>query len=312
MPAAVSAGSYSQQGLRVAVNDYIKDPKLIQARMLDIMRNEFIMEDLLRNAGGNDSGVVRYEQDSPLFADSDPMIVAEAGEIPLLTGGDGLPKAAFTVKYGAGIEISREARSRNKVDQIDKRMKQVRNSFTRLYEKLMFSALSNAGCPTMPASAAWDIPTTNIRTDVIAATSAVREANQSGATAGPAVEDYLGFDPDTLVMSTRTRDLFFGNDSVTEVYGAGFTYDTKNPVYTGTLENDFVGLRVLVSRFMQDNEVWVMERKTVGGWSDEYPFSTEPLYPDKPRQVWRTDVTRRTAIFIDQPKAAIKITGVNP
>lgn len=306
----VPAGMYAQQGLRVAVNDYVKNPKLIQARFFDIMRNEFMMDGILRNDGGNDSGMVRFEQDAPLFANDDPMLVAEAAEIPLVTGSDGIPRAAFTVKYGAGLEISREARSRNKVDQVDKRMKQIKNSFLRLYEKLMFNALTTAVTQTSAASAAWNIAGTNIRTDIIKAASVVREANASGAVAGPAVEDYLGFEPDTLVISTRTRDKLFGNTSITSIYGQGFTYDTKNPLYTGTLEAQLVGLRVLVSRFMADDVAWVLERKTVGGFSDEYPLQVEPLYPDKPRQVWRTDITRRTAIYIDQPKAACKITGI--
>lgn len=303
----VQAGSYSQQGLRVTVNDYIKQPKLIEARMFDIVRMQWIMEDLLRDTGGNDSGVVRYEQDGSLFADGDPLKVAEGGEIPLLTGSDGLAKAAFTVKYAAGLQITKEARTRNKIDQVDKRQKQIRNSFVRLYERLLFNSMDNAGIQIMPASADWATPTTNIRLDVLKAMGIVREANQSGATAGPLVDDYLGFEPDALVMSTRIQDIFFSNDSVIDVYKNGSSLDVKNPLYTGTLEKTFMGLRVLVSRFLPDDAVWVMERKTVGGWSDEYPFQSEPLYPDKPRQVWRTDFFRRTAMFIDQPKAAVKI-----
>lgn len=305
--APVQAGMYAAQGLRVAVNDYINNPKLLPKRQLDISRNEFIMEDLLRNDGGNDSGVVRYEEDAPLFADSDPLKVAEGGEIPLITGSDGVPKAAFTVKYGAGIEITREMRSRNKVGTVERRQQQVKNSFVRLYEKIFFSAMNASSIAVMPASADWATPTTNIRLDVIKAASIVREANQSGAAAGPNVDDYLGWEPDTLVMSTRIRDLFFANDSVIDIYGNGFTYDRKNPVYTGTLENDFVGLRVMVSRFMQDDGVYVMQRKAIGGYSDEYPLGISPMYKDNPRETWRWDVTRRTAVYIDQPKAAVKI-----
>lgn len=304
------AGNYSQQGYRVTVNSYIHDPKLIQRRFLDIMRNQFMMETILRNDGTNNSGVVQYETDGPLFADRDPMLVAEGAEIPLVTGSDGVMKAAFTTKYGAGLQITRECQSRNKVSQIDRRMKQLKNSFIRLYERKMFTALSAAPTLTMPASAIWTLPNTNIRTDILHATEAVQEANQSGATAGPAVEDYLGFEPDTLVISTRTKSLFFANDSVIDVYERGGPLETKNPLYVGTLEKDFMGLRVLVSRFMSDDFAWVLQRKVVGGYSDEYPLGVEPLYPDKPRQVWRTDVTRRTAMYIDQPKAAIKITNL--
>lgn len=309
----VAAGNYSQQGYRVTVNSYINDPLLVRARMLDISRNEFMMESILRNAGGNNSGVVEYEEAGPLYADSDPLLVAEGAEIPLLTGQDGIMRAAFTAKYGAGIEITQETKDRNKVSQVERRMKQVRNSFIRLWERKMFTALNTASTLTLNRSAIWSNSATNIRSDVLTAIRLVREASISGATPGPNVDDYLGFEPDTLVMSTRTEALFFNNTSVTDVYknNGSSTLGDKQPMYTGTLERDFMGLTVMRSRFMADDIVWILQRNEVGGYSDERPFQVSPLYRDNPREVWRADAVRRTAIFIDQPKAACKITNIN-
>lgn len=303
----VPSGSYSQQGQRITVNSLIKDPLIIRGRMFDLMRNQFMMEDILRRVPGAAAGVIGYEESAPLFADEDPSIVAEGGEIPLVVGQDGALKAAFTVKLAAGIQITREMRTRNRIDLVDRRMKQIRNTMIRAWERRMFTALDAAPTLTMNASADWATSTTDIRTDVLKAAGLVREASLSGATPGPNVDDYLGFEPDTLVMSTRTRDLFFGNDSVIEVYKNGSVLDTKNPMYTGTLEREFMGLRILTSRFMTDSYVWIMERNTVGGYSDEYPLSTTPLYELKQRQSWRADTDRRTAIFVDQPKAAVKL-----
>lgn len=308
MPTA--SGNYSQQGLRITVNGLIKDPLMIRERFLSMARNQFMMEDVLRRVPGTDSGVIAYSESAPLFADEDPSVVAEGGEIPIVTGKDGVPKAAFTVKLGAGIEITRETRDRNRVDKVNQRMEQVRNTFVRAWERRMFDALNAAAVPTQAASAAWGTTTTNIRSDVLTALRAVREANLSGAAPGPNVDDYLGFEPDTIVMSTRTEAKFFNNTSVVEVYKNGGSLDMKQPMYTGTLERTFMGLRVLTSRFMKDDFVWIMERKTVGGYSDERPLGVTPLYEDRPREVWRADAVRRTAIFVDQPKAAIKITGI--
>lgn len=304
------SGVYSSSGQLISVNSLIRDPLLIRARMLDMSRNQFMMEDLLRRVPGTQSGVVQYEEDGPLFATGDPTIVAEGGEIPIIEGEDGIPKAAFTVKIAAGIEISKETKDRNRIDKVTKRMRQVKNSMVRVWERRMFTALENANTLTEAASGTWITPATNIRSDVLAALRAVREASQSNATPGPDVDDYLGFEPDTLVMSTRTEAKFFNNTSVVEVYKNGSILDPKNPMYTGTLERTFMGLRVLTSRFMQDDIAWVMERKTVGGYSDERPLEVKPLYEDKPREMWRSDVVRRTAIFIDEPKAAVKITGI--
>lgn len=309
-------GTYSSSGNRLFVHDLIKDPLLIRGRLLDISRNQFMMEDVLRRVPGTQSGVVQWSETTPLFASEDPTIVAEGGEIPLIQGEDGVPRAAFTVKIAAGIEITRETRDRNRIDQVNKRLKQVRNSFVRVWERRMFSALEAAPTETLDSTQPWDGSGTAapIRSDVLAAIRMVREANASGTTPGPNVNDYLGYEPDTLLMSTRTEAMFFDNASVTEVYKNGSVLDTKNPMYTGTLEREFMGLRVLTSRFMADDFVWVMERKTVGGYSDERPLGVTPLYEDKPREVWRADAARRTAIFIDEPKAAVKIdiTQVTP
>lgn len=306
----VASGNYSQQGMRITVNGLIKDPLMIRERFLKLSAQQFMMEDLLRRVPGTQSGVVGYSESAPIFASEDPEIVAEGGEIPLLVGEDGVPKAAFTVKIAGGIEITRETRDRNRIDKVNQRMRQVRNTFVRVWERRMFDALNAAPTLTQAASGLWATTTTNIRSDVLTALQAVREANLSGAAPGPNVDDYLGFEPDTLVMSTRTEAKFFNNTSVVEVYQHGGTLDKKQPMYTGTLEREFMGLRVLTSRFMADDIVWIMERKEVGGYSDERPLNVTPLYEDRPREVWRADAVRRTAIFVDQPKAAIKITGV--
>jgi len=304
----VATGVYSSGGLKISVADMIKDPLIIRERMLDISRNQFMMEDLLRRVPPAQSGVIAYSESAPLFAAEDPEIVAEGAEIPLITGEDGVPKAAFTVKRAAGIEVTIETRNRNRVDKVNQRMVQVRNTFVRAMERAMFTALSNATTLTGTAAATWLTGTTaDIRGDVLTSLRKVREASLSGATPGPDVNDYLGFEPDTLVMSTRTEAVFFNNDSVAEVYERGSVLDPKAPRYTGTLEKEFMGLRVLTSRFMDDGFVWIMERKTVGGFSDERPLSVTPLYEDKPRETWRADVVRHTGIFIDQPKAAIKL-----
>lgn len=312
MPGAVARGNFSQQGYRVTVNAMLNDPLFVRARLLDISRNQFMMESLLRNAGANNSGVVVYNESESLYADEDPSIVAEGAEIPLVTVSQGIQKAAFGVKTALGIYITRETRDRNRVDTVIGDINKVKNTFVRMWERRMFQALLSAGVPTMAAPASWNLAGTNIRADVLTAMRAVREANQSGATPGPNVDDYLGFEPDTLVMSTRTEAKFFNNTSVLDVYknNGSSTLGERQPLYTGTLEKEFMGLSVMTSRFMADDIVWIMERKTVGGWSDERPLGVTPLYEDKPRETWRADAVRNSVIFIDQPKAAIKITGI--
>lgn len=305
----VATGNYSQQGLRITVNSFIKDPLLVRARLLDISKGQFLMEDLLRNAGTNDSGVVRFEESTPLFADEDPSLVAEGAEIPLVTGQDGRPRAAYTQKYGAGIEITEETRRRSRVDKVVQRITQVRNTFVRMQETRLRNALDTVitaagGAQTVAVSAAV-ADDTGIRHNIRAATQIVREAVADNTT--QQAPSYFGFEPDVIVMSTRTAEAMIDNPAMVSIYQQSPLAE-KSPAYTGYLERTLLGLNVATSRFMPDAVAYIMQRKVVGAWSDERALGVTPLYEDKPREVWRADAVRQTAVFIDQPKAVAKIT----
>src|SRR4051812_37017556 len=109
----------------------LKDPLLIRARMLQMMDQQFIMNALLRQAPPAEAGVILYNESTPLFTDDDASVIAEAAEIPLVQGQDGVPKAAFTIKTGLGIEITIEMRNRNRIDLVTTRMTQVKNTILR-------------------------------------------------------------------------------------------------------------------------------------------------------------------------------------
>lgn len=307
--------TYSNSGVRITVNAMIKDPLLIRARVLQIMNQQFIMEALLRKAPPAEAGVILYNESTPLFTDDDASVVAEAAEIPLVQGQDGIPKAAFTIKTGLGIEITIEMRNRNRVDQVSTRMNQVKNTILRHWERRLFNAL-NAAVPagntiTLGATASWNGGTAGtiaIRDNLVDAMQLVREA----VVPNQGTDAYLGFEPDTLVISTRTMAVMMKDDDFRKVYENSPLAD-KNPFYSGQLEKNVMGLNVLTSRFMNDDYAFVLERNTVGGYSDERPLSVSPTYPDQDREIWRSNVVRQTGIFIDQPYAVAKINNiVNP
>lgn len=306
--------TYSVSGSRITVNSMIRDPLLIRQRFLQMSDQQFIMDTLLRNAGSADAGVVQYFESTPLFTDDDAAVVGEAGEIPLTVGQDGVPKAAFTIKTARGIEISREMRDRNRMDLLNIRMTQVRNTIVRHWETRLFNALA-AGVPAanvldLTGSTAvknWvtgSAPT--IRTNILDAMALITEAKVAGQT-----NSFLGFNPDTLVISTRARYAMMKDTAFGVIY-TNSPLAERAPTYTGQLERDVLGLTVLASRFLTDKNAYLVESKTVGGFADERPLQVSPTYPDNPREVWRSDVVRRTAIFLDQPLAIAQIKGIEP
>lgn len=301
-------GTYSNSGVRLTVNAMIKDPLIIRARMLQMMNQQFIMNALLRKAPPAEAGVILYNESTPLFTDDDASVIAEAAEIPLVQGQDGIPKAAFTIKTGMGIEITIEMKNRNRYDQVQTRMTQVKNTILRHWERRLFTAFAAAvpagNTITLTAGSEWDGTTPTIRPNLLDALQLIREAKVPGQD-----DSFLGFDPDTIVLSTRTANMMMKDDDFRKVY-EGSDLAKENPFYTGQLQRQALGLNWITSRFMTDDEVYLLERNTVGGYSDERPLSVSPTYPDNDREIWRSNVVRQTGIFVDQPYALAKIANI--
>jgi hypothetical protein len=139
----VTTASYpivsSFDGPRITVDDYLKDPLRIPALVLDIMANEFIIESVLRNAGANQSGAVRYEQSVPLFADRDSNIRAEFAEVPTTTGSVGQTLVAYSYERSLAIQISDEMRRRQLIDPVNRQLTQVKNTLIKNWNQSFFS-----------------------------------------------------------------------------------------------------------------------------------------------------------------------------
>lgn len=297
-----------QDGPKVTVAAMVKNPTVIPARIISDLQQQFIVDALLRKLPATDSGMVQYDESTPLFADGEAEIVEEFGEIPTIGGRLGARKVAFTVKRALALLVSQEMVNRNNVDRVNKQIKQIRNTMVRTWETTFFTALLNhPDVGSINASAAWDAVGAKIRFDLT-------EAGLLIENAAPAddPDNYFGFEPDTLVVGKRTKADLILSDDFNKVFRQN-PLSASAPEYKGTLPGEFYGLKILVSREMDrlaPGKALLLEAKTVGGISDERPLSSTPLYPDRPRETWRTDTVRQSAVVIDQPKAAIWINGV--
>lgn len=290
-------------GVRITVSDLLKDPLTIPQRMISLSENQFIADSVLRKTGAATAGVVRYDESTPLFAADEPAEVEEFGEFPLTTGVRGKPKTAYVVKRGLGVKISREMRDRNRTDELNRQITQVRNTIVRAHDRVFFTALQNAVTLQVPADIAWGTSGATIRKNILAAAKLVTQAQT-----GEQDDNWLGFQPDTLIISENTKYAILGDDDYTKVYQGNIA--DKNVQYTGKLENDIFGLTVLASRTCPDDTAFVLERNTIGGISDERPLQATPLRYNDDNETWRTNMLRASAVFIDQPLAVAKITGV--
>lgn len=292
----------SFDGPRVTVNDLLKDPLRIPSLVIDMAKQGFLADAVLRNGGQNESGAVRFMESTPLYADSSSETRAEFGEVPVGMTSVGNPQVSFVQERALAIMVSDEMRRRSITDPVTRQLTQVKNTLIKAWDDAFVNTiLTNTSVNTLAAASAWAGANVDIRTDINNARKKVDNAQTpQGAE--------FAFEADTLVVNKTTKfDLL--NSSQFQGPYVGNIAD-ENLKYTGKLPNQILTLDVVVSNRVPAGKAIVMQRNVAGFISDELPLQATPLYRDEPRKTWRSDVQRASAIGIDQPLAICVISGV--
>lgn len=292
-------------GPRLTVNDYLKDPLRIPQLVLDVMNGQFIAEDVLRNAGSNDSGAARFMESTPLYADSEPDIRAEFGEVPVTPVSTGLEKVTFAQERALAVMVSDEARRRSNIDRVNQSIQQVKNTMVRSWDTAFMNAiLGNSSVQTLTIGTAWASATGDgIRHNLLDAQQLIVEATPSDRP-----NDFFDFEPDTLIVNPSSKIDVLKNVDFSTVYVGDIAHESLR--YTGKLPRQIYGLDVLVSRRMPAGKALVLQRNICGFYSDELQLQASPLYRDEPRKTFRSDVQRASMIGIDQPLSVCILNGV--
>jgi hypothetical protein len=313
----------SYDGQRITVDDYLKDPLRIPALVLDIMQNEFIIETVLRNAGNNVSGAVRYEQSTPLFANKDATIRAEFAEVPAVTGSVGELLVAYSYERALAIMVSDEMRRRQLIDPVTRQLVQTKNTmikdWNQAFFSLLLSTLPSTQFYSISSGEAWDgtesitggtgasAPLANlpfiIRNHI---SDAIFLVENAALPQQP--QNFFGFNADTLIIDHVAKLALFKSQDFARPYIGDVA--SSSIQYTGLMPRQIMGLDVLVSRQCPTGLAFVCQRNRFGFVSDEVPLTATPLYRDEPKKTWRSDIQRASAMGIDQPFACVVIQGV--
>lgn len=307
----------SNDGSRLTVNTMVKDPTLIPMKVLQMLDQKFIVNKVLRDAGSAPGGSVVYYESTPLFAEDGAFDVEEWGEIPATMGDMGQMKGARTRRKGLAIKVSQDMIDYNKVDIVNKQIVQAKNSFLRSWEDYFLNAfLTNASVPTVAASGTWGTGTVaaaNIYTDLAEAVYNISNADADTAN-GTGVQKF-DFEADTIVINKLLLTRLLMDANITKVLQVGDAA-TRQPFLAGVqgvadLIFGAFGLKPVVTTRLSPDTVILLQSGVVGGIADARPLGATPLYEHRPEETWRTDITRSSAVFLDQPKAALILTGVN-
>lgn len=308
-PGSTPLGS-SYDGGRLTVSAILRQPTFVQAYLLNIADQLFVGEKLFRHVQSCPGGVVVYHTSTPLFADDGSADLDEFEEIPATLGNLGTPQSAVSRRKGLAVQVSEQMRTRNDVNAVNIQLEQVRNTLVRDYDGRFMATMDAAVVSghTSAAAAQWGGASTDtVRTDISVAAKSITGEKR-------------GFRPDALLIDQTTAWELLGNPNIWQIYRGDVA--GQNPQLTGSISNvgaptlgsagRMLGLNVWVT--MDGNitagDAYVMQTRVFGGISDERPLRAVPWYEYKPKEQWRSDVTRASASFVDQPLALAKITGV--
>jgi hypothetical protein len=80
----------------------MKTPTFLPRRVISMMDQQFITDAILGRGEQTVTGFVVFNESTPLFAEDDPQIMDEFGEIPVTNGLVGAPKVVRAVRRAAG------------------------------------------------------------------------------------------------------------------------------------------------------------------------------------------------------------------
>jgi hypothetical protein len=294
----------AQSGPRITVNDWLKDPTRIPVYILSLLNQGFLADAVLRPGGAAPAGVVRFDESTPIYADSAIDTRAEGSEVPIGTVSRGVPNVAYSVDKAIRLLVTEEMRRRDQLDMMTNGITQIVNTMIRTFDDMFIAAtLGNANIFSQAASAHWDITTTDIRSDILKAAKQIE-----GAQDGQGSE--LGYEADTLIVNRTTKFDLINSTQFNQVYTYGGNLTSENLKYTGKLPNKILQYDVLFSPRVPSGTVILMQRGTCGFICDEVPLRSMPMDEDRNRLSWSSIVQRVSAVGLDQPKAVCKITGV--
>jgi hypothetical protein len=298
----------SQDGPKITINAFLKDPLLVPTTVVAMMNQGFLADAILRRAGQADAGVVRFDESTPIYADSTVRVRAEMAEVPIAQGSLGNPANAYTSDRSLSVVITDEDKRRSNIDKLNVRMMQVKNSIIQAWDSAFISTvLGNANVNTLVLNSGtpgtWAGASYDIRNDILTAASKIDTA------VDPQGSQY-GFEADTIVVNKTTKyDLLRSAQFQTPYVG---NIASENLKYTGKLPQKLLNYDVVVvpASILPNGTALILQKGVAGFIADEVALNATALYRDEPRKLWRSDVQRVSAIGLDQPKAACIVTGV--
>lgn len=304
--------TYPGGGPQVTVDTALSRPAFIARAIANLVPTDYVSETVFARGTAQQvaGGSANYNRSETRYMDRDPERVEPRS---------GFPRAGWTVaqfqaavrKYGLEVPIADESRRRNALDELGRAQIRLANSLVKFVDGVAMALfLADTGVATLAGSGDWTSAGDPI-TDIATARQMIRGAGE-------------GFVGDTLIIKSAQELDLIKNANLRAV----LPREGDNIVTTGRVV-PVLGLRNIVvtdAPTLPDGTAILAQANVVGTIADEAPIAGEnyvsynpgggfaPVYVKVYREEGADETIVRAARFpamwIAEPKAAIKITGI--
>lgn len=304
MPYTFPAGPPSISGDTVSISRFLQSPTALQRRLRNFRDLRFVSDQLLTQRFRSQGGAVLYEMSEPFVTDRAVESVAPGSEYPYANLPTGTAAIAAIQKWGQKVLLTDEEIARNIYQgaSVDRALRKVVNSIIKQVDGLAMSAISSAVTQTSGAAAAWNGGSAKFLQDILLAKAVIVGLN-------------LGYNPDTLAVNDAQYAYLMSDTVITNALRRE---TTDSPVYTGEIER-VAGLTIVVSPAIAANGAMVLDSSQLGGMADEVDGAPGYAVSDQAVQIksirledqdaWDLQGRRKTVPVVQEPGAAVKITG---
>lgn len=309
MPGTYPAGAPVLTGDSLAISRFLASPTAIARRLRDYKDLRFVSDQLLTQRFRSSGGAVLYDQSEPFVSDRTVEAVSPGSGYPYANLPTGTAAVAAIQKWGQKVLLTDEEIARNALGgaAVDRQMKKVINSIIAQVDAVTLSAISSAVTQTFTSiGAAWNTAGgtgVTILRDILRAKAVIYALN-------------LGYKPDTLAINDAQYAFAMSDTIVTNAWRRE---TTDNPVYSGMVET-VAGLNIIVSPGIPTGTAYVLDSSALGGMADEVDGAPGYTVGELGVQVksirkddsdaWDLQGRRKTVPVVQEPGAAVKITGL--
>lgn len=282
------------------INRFLNSPTAVATRVNEIANQRFISDFILTSRQDVSGGAIVFDQDDPLYTDRPVEAISPGAEYPLAGVGSGTPQAVRVTKWGQDVPITDEKIKRSNFSPVEKAFNTIVNQIVKTIDSLSLSLVASQVTATQAAASTWSGVDPKILRDIMLAKAKVTGLNK-------------GYDPDVIVVDDATWAILASDDKLSTLMARE---DKGNAVYSGEFRT-IAGLTILPTPNLPAAGAWIIDTNALGGIGDEKlgegyagAIVETKSIRDEDNDQWRVRGRRVCVPYVNEPGAAIKITGI--